>query len=99
MQEEGNIRLKLIETIQLKNPLGLHVRPASFVAKLVKQSNSEVSLTYREKTIDARSIISLLILSLAQGAVITVTVEGEDAEVTMKTLVTAFDNNFDEEGP
>lgn len=90
--------MKLTETVQVKNALGLHVRPASFVASLAQQSNSEVSLTYRGETIDARSIMSMLILAAAKDAMITVTVDGEDAELTMEKLVTAFDKNFDEEG-
>jgi phosphocarrier protein len=89
---------KVIHKLKVKNPLGLHARPASMIAKLLQGSKSQVTLAYRQETINARSIMSILMLAIKKNSVITLTVEGEDAEETMKKLITGFETQFGEQG-
>jgi phosphocarrier protein len=88
---------KVIHKLKVKNPLGLHARPASMIAKLLQGSKSQVTLAYRQETINARSIMSILMLAIKKNSVITLTVEGEDAEETMKKLITGFETQFGEQ--
>lgn len=80
----------------MKNPLGLHARPATVIARLLQKSQSRVYFTFHEETINARSIMSVLMLAANKNSQILVTVEGEDAQETMNSLVEAFDNQFGE---
>ncbi|HSW87311.1 MAG TPA: HPr family phosphocarrier protein [Rhabdochlamydiaceae bacterium] len=89
--------MKATARVKIKNPLGLHARPATIIAKLLQTSKSSVYFTYRKETINARSIMSILMLAASKNSHITITVEGEDAETTMKKLVEAFENQFGEE--
>ncbi|NGX47294.1 MAG: Phosphocarrier protein HPr [Chlamydiae bacterium] len=89
--------MKLIQKVKVKNPLGLHARPATVIARLLQKSKSQVSFIYRSETIDARSIMSILMLAVGKNGQITVIVEGDDAPKTMQALVTAFENEFGEE--
>lgn len=88
--------MKLIRKIKVKNALGLHTRPAAAIVKLLQLQKAAVSFTYRDETINARSIMSILMLAAKKNAQITITVEGVDAELTMQRLINAFDQEFGE---
>ena len=88
--------MKLTQKVKIKNPLGLHARPATVIVKMLQLSRSSVSFTHRKETINARSIMSILMLAASKNTQITITVDGEDADVTMQKLVEAFENKFGE---
>lgn len=88
--------MKVIRKIKVKNALGLHTRPAAAIVKLLQPQKSSVSFTYKDETINARSIMSILMLAAKKNTVITITVEGEDAEITMQRLLAAFEQEFGE---
>lgn len=82
--------------IQVKNAMGLHTRPATTIVKLLQNTKCEVSFTYRQETVNAKSILSILMLAVTKNSKITITTDGEDAEITMNKLVSAFENHFGE---
>jgi phosphocarrier protein HPr len=88
--------MKLTRTVSVKNQRGLHTRPASTIVKLLQQSKSEVSFTYKGETINAKSILSILMLAATPNSEISIVVEGDDAEETMATLFNAFETQFGE---
>ena len=87
---------KIIRKVRVKNALGLHARPATVIVKLLQGSKSSVSFTYKKETINARSIMSVLMLAATKNSLITVIVEGEDAKETMGKLVDIFEMKFGE---
>mgnify|MGYP003687908733 CR=1 FL=1 len=48
--------------ITVINPLGLHARPAAKVVECAGRFSSDVWLHYNDKEIDAKSIMSVLML-------------------------------------
>ncbi len=88
--------MKIVRKVKVKNSLGLHTRPAAAIVKLLQPRKSAVSFTYKNETINARSIMSILMLAAKKNAVIEVAVDGEDAEGTMQQLMLAFDAEFGE---
>jgi phosphocarrier protein HPr len=87
---------KIIRKVRVKNALGLHARPATVIVKLLQGSKSSVSFTYKKETINARSIMSVLMLAATKNSLITITVEGEDAKETMSKLIDIFEMKFGE---
>jgi len=87
---------KLINKVKVKNSMGLHTRPATAIVKLLQNSKSNVYFTHKKDTINAKSILSILMLAAGKNSSITITVDGEDASTTMANLVSAFENKFDE---
>ena len=87
---------KLVSRVKVKNALGLHARPATLIVKLLQGFKSSVTFTYKKETINARSIMSILILAIRKNTQLTIAVEGEDAEETMESLVQVFENQFGE---
>jgi len=88
--------VKVIAKVKIKNALGLHARPATMIAKLLQGSKCAVSFTYRKETVNARSIMSVLMLAASKNSHITITADGEDAEKVVQKLVDAFENKFGE---
>jgi len=77
--------------------MGLHARPATAIAKLLQGSKSQVTISYRGEMVNARSIMSILILAVKKNSQLVITAEGEDAEETIKNLAEAFENQFGED--
>lgn len=88
--------VKIVRKVKVKNSLGLHTRPAAAIVKLLQPLKSSVSFSFKNETINARSIMSILMLAAKKNSTIEVMVEGEDAEVTMEHLLLAFDMEFGE---
>lgn len=88
--------MKIVRKLKVKNPLGLHTRPAAAIVKLLQPSKSSVFFTYKNETINARSIMSILMLAAKKNAQLVVTIEGDDAEQTFAHLSAAFDMEFGE---
>ncbi len=88
--------MKLMRKVRVKNALGLHARPATVIARLLQNTKSSVLFTYRKETINARSIMSILMLAATKNSLITVVVDGDDAKEIMDRLVQAFDAEFGE---
>ncbi len=88
--------MKLLSKVKVKNRLGIHTRPATVIVQLLQNCQSQVTFTYKQETINAKSILSILMLAARKNSVITIDVEGEDAEQVMQKLTEAFDNQFGE---
>lgn len=88
--------MKLVQKIKVKNRLGLHTRPATMIVKLLQNYKSFVQFTYRNETVNAKSILGILMLAVKKNSSITIEVDGEDALRTMEELLAAFDDQFGE---
>lgn len=88
--------MKLVSKVQVKNQMGLHTRPATAIVKMLQHCKSQVQFTYKRETINAKSILSILMLAAGKNSRITITVDGEDADTTMNNLVAAFESRFEE---
>ncbi len=88
--------MKLVCKVQVKNRLGLHTRPATTIVKLLQNCKSDVYFTLKKDKVNAKSILSLLMLAARKNSKITIEVNGEDADSTMERLVEAFENQFGE---
>lgn len=82
--------------IKVKNELGLHTRPATHIVKLLQSSKSEVFFTHKKETVNAKSILSILMLAAQKNSVITIKVVGADAQETMDLLIESFNDGFGE---
>lgn len=88
--------MKLLRKVKVKNRLGLHTRPATAIVKLLQNCKSDVCFTHKREKVNAKSILSLLMLAARKNSSITIEVQGADADLTMEKLVEAFENQFGE---
>lgn len=88
--------MKVTSKLKIKNQYGLHARPAMMIVKLLQPFKSSVTFSYNHMQVNARSIMSILALAAGQDSSISVTIEGIDAEETLKSLKDAFEKGFEE---
>jgi len=88
---------KCEESIVISNKLGLHARAATKLAQLCQQFDASVTVSLKDNSADASSIMGLMLLAGSQGKTVTVVTEGEDAEAAIKSICQLFSDKFDEE--
>lgn len=84
------------QNVVIKNPTGLHLRPAGILCKEAMQFKSLITFTHRENTANAKSVLSVLGACVKCGDEITITCDGEDEENALKTLVGAIESGLGE---
>ena len=73
--------------VTLRNPTGLHARPAKIFAKAAAAFTADVSVEKDGRRVNAKSVLSLLTLDCHQGDRIVISVEGDDSGATLAELV------------
>ena len=84
-------------TANICNTRGLHARASAKFVKLASSFESEIQVTRDGVTVDARSIMGLLMLGAGIGCSIDVSAEGPDAEEAMEALTDLVARKFDED--
>ena len=90
----GDGELTAIFTI--RNPSGIHVRPAGTIVKMFEGEECEATLTYLGKTVNARSVMSILMLGASYNGEIVVRIKGRSAPRVMQKPAEAFNSGFGE---
>ena len=85
-----------MKLVRVRNALGLHTRPATCIVKLLQNCKSDVNFLHKRETINAKSILSILMLAAKKNSQIIVTIEGDDASDVMDRLMIAFETGFGE---
>lgn len=81
------------------NPTGLHARPASDFVATAKKFSSKISITdlnAKEQPANAKSILILLSLGLAQGTTVEISADGTDETEAVDSLVALIETGFGE---
>ena len=76
----------LSKEIVIMNKTGLHARPASEFVKQAAAFKSAVSIEFKEKKINAKSILHVLSAGIAAGSTIILSAEGEDEQQAIDKL-------------
>lgn len=77
----------------VKDPVGLHARPASVVVQAAKPFESEITIHAGAKSANLKSILNVMALAVSQGTEIKVEAVGKDAEEAIKTVKKAMQDN------
>lgn len=86
----------LIQTVTIINKLGLHARAAALFAKTAAQYSSQIKVGLKGKQVDAKSVMSLMLLAANQGTEIILEAEGDDQQEAMEAIVALINNRFNE---
>jgi phosphotransferase system HPr (HPr) family protein len=76
----------------VKNPNALGSREVAALVGSAKNFKSKISLRYDDNVIDARSLISVMNLTLAEGKELEVNTFGEDEGNAMKAITDILKN-------
>jgi len=78
--------------VTVKNPSGLHARPAAQVVNLCKKFRSRIEIAAGSRRCDAKSMLLLLRCCIKTGETVTITAEGEDEEEAVSRLAAFMDS-------
>ena len=84
------------QNVGIKNPTGLHLRPAGNLCKEAMQFKSLITFTFRENTANAKSVLSVLGACVKCGDEIKLICEGEDEKEALQHLVEAIESGLGE---
>jgi phosphotransferase system HPr (HPr) family protein len=92
----------LLRTVTIKDPQGLHMRPAAAFAKLARQFQSTVTLRFEDRAVNGKSQLDLMLLAAEPGAALVLEVTGDDAPAALAALADLIETvaaEADGEGP
>lgn len=81
-----------LRTVTVRNPLGLHARPAALVSRKVAELGAAVTID----GVDASSVLQLMALGATQGRELRVEATGERAAEAVATVVEMIESGFGE---
>ncbi len=84
-------------TVEIVNERGLHARASAKFVRLAAGFDAEVKVSKDGSTVDARSIMGLMMLAAGPGSSIEITAEGTEAAQAVEALVELVANKFDED--
>jgi phosphocarrier protein HPr len=65
---------------------GIHARPATLLVQTASRFDSEIHLEYKGKKVNLKSIMGVMSLGVGQGADITISADGNDANDALNSL-------------
>jgi phosphocarrier protein len=83
--------------VDICNERGLHARASAKFVKLASSFDSNIKVTRDGQTVDARSIMGLLMLGAGPGCTIEIEAEGRDAQAAVEQLTELVAGRFDED--
>lgn len=80
---------------EIRDPEGLHARPASRVVMAALKFQSSIRLICREKSADAKDIMDVMALGAGRNALLTVEIQGEDETEALESVKQALADKDD----
>lgn len=65
---------------------GIHARPATLLVQAAGKFDSEISLEYKGRTVNLKSIMGVMSLGVGKNAEITIIVDGSDESLAIETI-------------
>ena len=84
-------------TVEICNQRGLHARAAARFVKTAAQFDAEISVRKNGTSVSGRSIMGLMMLVAASGALVEISATGRDAAIAVDTLARLIECKFDED--
>ena len=84
-------------SVEIVNKRGLHARASAKFVKCASTFEAEVRVSKDGHTVDARSIMGLMMLAAGPGCCIEIEADGAEADQALDALVDLVTNRFDEE--
>ncbi|RMB83479.1 HPr family phosphocarrier protein [Streptomyces shenzhenensis] len=84
-------------TVTIGSRSGLHARPATAFVRAAAEQAVPVTISREGRTVDARSLLSVLALGAGHGDSVTLAAEGEGAEEALDALAALLTRDHDAE--
>ena len=82
--------------VRIKNPTGLHLRPAGILCNEAVKYKSNVYFKYGENEANAKSVLSVLGSCIKSGTELEFVCEGEDESEALAAVIAAVESGLGE---
>jgi phosphocarrier protein len=83
--------------VPIVNERGLHARASAKFVKMASGFDAEIKVSRDGQTVDARSIMGLMMLAAGIGSTIEIVTDGPEASEALEALCDLVANRFDED--
>ena len=83
--------------VTIVNQRGLHARASAKFVRMAEGFDAQVSVSRGDETVNATSIMGLMMLGAAAGTAITITANGRQAETALDALCALIADKFGED--
>ncbi len=80
------------KTAALKNPVGLHARPATFFIQKANEFKSNIWVEKDERRVNAKSLLGVLSMGITRDMEIDIIASGSDETEAVEALVALISN-------
>jgi phosphocarrier protein len=80
--------------VEIRNPEGLHMRPAMQFVDVANSFRSDISVSHQDIHADAKSIMQMTMLAATCGTRLKITAAGPDAVQAIQALRVLVENKF-----
>lgn len=84
------------KAVTIRNSLGLHARPAAQLVRMAAGFSSAIELERDGMSVNAKSIMGVMMLAAEQGAVLQLRADGPDADAAIAALAELIESGFGE---
>ena len=86
-----------VRTVEIVNKRGLHARASAKFVKCASEFDAEVRVSREGQSVDARSIMGLMMLAAGPGCCIEILAEGPEANQAVEAPAALVAARFEEE--
>ena len=87
----------LVRMVEVVNERGLHARASAKFVKTAAAFDAEVRVSRDGTSVDAQSIMGLMMLAAGPGSTLEISAAGPDAETALDALCRLVEERFDED--
>jgi len=82
--------------VTIMKQVGLYARPATFLIQKANEFRSSIWIEKDERRVNAKSLLGVLSLGVAQGTTINIIADGPDQVLAVDTLCDLINSDFEE---
>ena len=82
--------------VTITNTIGLHARPATFFIQKANSFKSSIWVEKEDRKVNAKSLLGVLSLGIAQGMTVTLLADGSDEDEALAGLAELVNAGFQE---
>lgn len=84
------------QDIKIINKLGLHARAAAKLVSVASKYSCGIEIEKSGQRVNGKSIMGVMMLAAGKGSIITLHLDGKDADQCLKDISRLVKNRFDE---
>lgn len=74
------------KTFTITDPAGMHARPASALVGSLSKFQSDITMEFKEKKVNLKSILGVMSLGVPSGSTVQIAADGADEAEAMETI-------------